>query len=234
MSKMMRNYIIGLSIAIVIYTVIVSWLTIRSIMVPPEVIDTIILFILASATIFYAIRTSDIAEATKQQAAASVRMAEEIREQRITTSRPVMIQKAMPTIIDGTTTDVFSHFEVYNAGNGPAIELQVSLLDKEKRPLRALRETSVKAGESPIRPSAFRPAVPFELADLPESTYYIVCEYQSIFSRLSKKQTWYQTWLPFQRCKSSQGGVRVEPGELEFGEIHENERIDAFGKLKSM
>ena len=178
--------------------------------------------------------TSGLAVYAAAQAYASVKMAEEMREQRIMTSRPVMIQKAMPTIIDGTTTDIFSHFEVYNAGNGPAIELQVSLLDKEKRPISVLRETSVTAGESPIRPSAIRQAFPFELANLPESTYYIVCEYQSIFSRLSKKQTWYQTWLPFQRCKSSQGGVRVEPGELEFKEITEKERINAFGKLKSM
>jgi len=83
MSKMMRNYVIGLSIAIVIYAVPVSWLTIRGIILPPELIDTIILFILASATIFYAIRTSDIAKATKKQA-------DEIKKQRYDTVRPVI------------------------------------------------------------------------------------------------------------------------------------------------
>ncbi len=81
MTKMMRNYVIGLSIAIVIYAAAVSWLTIRDIIAPVELIDTMILFILASATIFYAIRTSDIAKATEKQADASVKMAEEMRKQ---------------------------------------------------------------------------------------------------------------------------------------------------------
>jgi hypothetical protein len=81
MSKMMRNYVIGLFIAIVIYAVAVSWMTIRDIIVPADLIDTIILFVLASATMFYAIRTSDIAKATEKQAGANVKMAEEMREQ---------------------------------------------------------------------------------------------------------------------------------------------------------
>ena len=157
------------------------------------------------------------------------KMAEEMREQRIMASRPVMIQKAMPTIVSGTTPDVFSHFEVRNQGDGPAIELQVSLLDKGKKPISVLRDTSVRAGELPV---GSLQEFSFELANLPESTYYIVCEYQSIFSRLSKEQTWYQTWLPFKRCKSNQGGVRVEPDELGFEEVHTNKRIDAITKLK--
>jgi len=97
MSKRMKYYVIGLSIAIVIYAPVVSWLTIRDVIVPPELIDTIILFILASATIFYAVRTSDIAEATeeqakamKEQADASVQMAREMREQRYDAVRPVI------------------------------------------------------------------------------------------------------------------------------------------------
>lgn len=169
--------------------------------------------------------TALYASSTEKQANASVKMAEEMREQTIITSRPVMIQKAMPTMINGVDTDIFSHFEAYNTGKGPAIELQVSLLDNGKNPIVVHRETSLRAGESPIRPH-------FELVSLPESTYHIVCEYQSIFSQLSKKQSWYQTWLPFQKCKSSQGGIRVEPSELEFREVSENERVDAWHKLR--
>ncbi len=90
MSKMTRKDVIGLFIAIVIYAVPVSWLIIRNITVSAELIDTIILFTLASATIFYAIRTSDIAKATREQAAASVKMAEEMRDTRYDALRPII------------------------------------------------------------------------------------------------------------------------------------------------
>jgi len=139
MSKMMRNYLIGLSIAIVIYAPVVSWLTIRKIIVPPELIDTMILFILASATIFYALRTSDIAEATKEQAEAtrdqadaSITMAEEMKKQRYDTVRPVIDIYRDPTdedkmsealaAIKGDASQGLS-CTLCNVGLGPAIDL---------------------------------------------------------------------------------------------------------------
>lgn len=191
------------------------------------VINLTLLAGLIGVTTWYAAFTLIMANAT-------VKMAEEMREQTIITSRPVMIQKAIPTTVNGVDTDIFSHFQAYNTGKGPAIELQVSLLNQDKRPLGVYRETSVGPGEYAIPPNASAPGGPFHLTNLQELNYYIVCEYQSIFSRLSKSQTWYQTWLPFQRLKSSQGdsGIRVEPGELEFREVPENERVDAWHKLR--
>ncbi len=228
---MSRKETVSLFISGIIFAIVLAHVLLLKLIDAAEAIQITISFVLVLVTVIYVKRTADIAQATKEQADASVKMADEMREQRIAESRPVMIQKAMPTIINGTTTDVFSHFEVRNQGNGPAIELQVSLLDKKERPIRVLRDTSVRAGELPVGSCQ---EFSFELANLPESTYYIVCEYQSILSRLAKKQTWYQTWLPFQKCKSSQGGVRVEPNELEFkDEITEKERINAFGMLKS-
>jgi len=228
---MMRNYLIGLSIAIIIYAVVLSWLIIRDIIVPPDLLDTIILFILASATIFYALRTSDIAEATRQQADASVKMAEEMRQQTIMSSRPWIIQKAIHEdekkirpIEDSFDPDYFSHFEIYNAGNGPAIELEISLrdrLDKEGTGLHSHREPFLLAGGT----LEFHP---FNMASLDESkVYYLACEYKSVFSRSSN--TWYQTLLPFEPVKSSRDdGIYVKADELEFKEVTEKERIDAF------
>jgi len=162
-----------------------------------------------------------------RQAGASVTMAKEMREQRVTASRPVIIQKAVVETETEFRTfgskDWFSYFEVYNAGNGPAIEVEISLLNKEKTPIHSQRKTFLRAGEPPIEFS------PSELASLEKSTFYLVCEYQSILSQGTRK-TWYQTWLPFETVEASkEGKIYVKPGELEFYEVSEKERIDAFG-----
>jgi len=78
-------------------------------------------------------------------------------------------------------------------------------------------------------PNPFDGKPAFNLDKLEESTYYLICEYQSILSPTFKPQKWYQTWLPFRLSKSSQEGkVYVAPGELKFKEVTEEKRIDAF------
>ena len=47
--------------------------------------------VLAGSTYYYARKTRDIAEATRQQAKASVKMAEEMREQRLAEDRPWLL-----------------------------------------------------------------------------------------------------------------------------------------------
>ncbi len=128
MSKKMKQYVTGLSIAIIIYAVVASWMTIRDIIMLPELIDTIILFILASATIFYAVRTSDIAEATekqakatKEQADASVKMAEEMRKQRLTASQPLIF----PDFAQARFPDP-GEIWYANSGNGPALKVKIA------------------------------------------------------------------------------------------------------------
>jgi len=183
-------------------------------------IQAISMVILVVVTGIYVWRTHAISKAAKEQA-------EEMREQRVMASRPVIIQKVV--IVDETKfateayCDWFSYFEVYNAGNGPAIEVESSLLNKEKTPIHSQRKTFLRAGEPPIEFS------PSELASLEKSTFYLVCEYQSILSQGTRK-TWYQTWLPFETVEASkEGKIYVKPGELEFYEVSEKERIDAFG-----
>lgn len=171
--------------------------------------------------------TAVYAWSSQRQANASAKMTEEMREQRVMASRPVIIQKAVVETETELRTfgsrDWFSHFQVYNAGNGPAIEVEISLLNREKTPIHSQRKTFLKASEPPIEFS------PTELASLEKSTFYLVCEYQGIFSR-GTQPTWYQTWLPFETVEASEKGkIYVKPGELEFREVHEKDRIDVFG-----
>ncbi len=183
-----------------------------------QVVEIIIFAVLVVVTTIYAKRTSEIADATKKQA-------EEMREQRIIASRPVIIQKAIHRqyISERGLPD---YFVIYNAGNGPAIEVEVSLVLQREPPYNAhncKREGFLRAGDAPIE---FHTTFPPEVA---KSTFYIVSEYQSIFSRGSH-QTWYQTWLPFKLEEASEEGkVYVIAGELEFkDDVTEKERIDAF------
>jgi len=195
---------------------------------------------LVGVTIVYVCRTHVISKATKQQAKASVEMAEEMKEQRIMASRPVIIQRAVYKdsdwpdikigwigIIPNKIASYFSHFEVYNMGSGPAIEVEISILDEEKCQIDSLestRRTFLKADDHPL---IFRPLIP----SWGVKSYYIACEYQSVISRSSKQQTWYQTLLPFSPNKSSkQGEIYVATGELEFREVNEKDRIDAFSR----
>ncbi len=186
---------------------------------------------LVGVTALYAI-------STHRQAKVSAKMADEMREQRIIASRPVIIQRAVykdsnwPDIKIGWTGTVtgiasyFSHFEVYNAGNGPAIEVEISILDEKKRQIDSLestRRTFLKANDPPLK---FCPSLLSEGV----ASYYVASEYQSIISRSSQQQTWYQTLLPFKPAKSSkEGEIYLATGELEFrDEVPKKDRIDAF------
>jgi len=179
-----------------------------------------LLLALVMVTGFYAWSAS-------RQADASVEMTEEMKEQRVMVSRPVIIQKAVveteTKLRTFSSRDWFSHFEVYNAGNGPAIEVEISLLNKEKTPVHSQRKTFLRADEPPVEFG------PDELVGLEKTNYYLVCEYQGILSH-NTQPVWYQTWLPFETIKASEAGkIYVKPGELEFKEVDERERIDAFG-----
>lgn len=176
-------------------------------------------------TCIYVMRTSDIAKATRAQAIASVKMAEEMREQRIITSRPLLIIKSVheKDIWEGSNKDYFSHFEICNVGNSPAIEVESSLMDNEDNNPSGIRQTYLRNDDSPIK---FHP---YGIENLDENkTYYLVCEYQNIFSYGLQKQL-YQTSLPFKISKSGEEGkIYMIAGELELKEVAESERIDAF------
>lgn len=121
-----------------------------SILLPLTNIDQRILVFFTGSLV---IVTAFYAWQTQQQADASVEMAKEMREQRLQTSRPMIIQKpvhevklklgANPPLGEA----YFHHFVIVNVGNGPAIELEVSLHDENGNQICLDRETFLRAHE---------------------------------------------------------------------------------------
>lgn len=172
--------------------------------------------------------TGAYAFSASKQADASAKMAEEMREQRVLASRPVIIQKAMheKDILEGSRKDYFAHFEISNVGNSPAVEVESSLVDNQNNSLHNIRQTYLKKDDPPIK---FRP---YNIEGLEEDkTYYLICEYKSIFSYGTQKPV-YQTRLPFKISKAERGKIYVVTGELETKEVTERDRINAFGDIK--
>jgi hypothetical protein len=115
----------------------------------------------------------------------------------------------------------FSHFELYNAGSGPAIDLEISLMNKEKVVLQSQSVGFLRNNEPAL------PFVPVKL-DL-DQTYYLVAEYESIRSRARQNPVWYQTRLPFLPLKcSDKKEINISVGDLDFKEASLAERINAF------
>jgi hypothetical protein len=115
----------------------------------------------------------------------------------------------------------FSHFNLYNAGNSPAIGLEISLMNKEKAVLQSQSVGFLRNNEPAL------PFIPVKL-DL-DKTYYLVAEYESLRSRARENTIWYQTWLPFLPVKSTDKKmINISVGELDFREAPLADRIDAF------
>ena len=151
MSNMTRQHIIGLIIASIIYAIPIVWLIIRDITIPVENIELILLLILASATVFYAFRTSDIAKATREQAEASVKMAEEMRDQSYTMIKPLVniefvedaaeLQASDEELEKGGITCYLK-----NVGIGPAIDTYSYIQGNTDKYKFNILESGVKTG----------------------------------------------------------------------------------------
>ena len=116
-------------------------------------------------------------------------------------------------------TSHFSHFELFNAGNSPAIDLEILLMNEGKAVLQGETLGFLRNNEQAL---TFVP-IKLEL----DKTYYLVCEYESIRSR--ERKIGYQTWLPFKGVESAEKSkINVNVGELDFKEISITERIKAF------
>ena len=115
----------------------------------------------------------------------------------------------------------FSHFELYNAGSGPAIDLEISLMNKEKAVLQSQSVGFLRNNEPALH------FIPIKLD--PDQTYYLVAEYESIRSRAGQNPVWYQTWLPFLTLKCTEiKMITISVGDLDFKEATLAERINAF------
>ena len=159
----------------------------------PAQFDRLAIFALVAVTMAYAIFAH-------RQAEASMKMLEEVKEERLAASQPLITQKAVNKLRDEIIdTGYLSHFSVLNAGNGTAIGLVASILDEKKSSVTpGHRETFLKSGEQ-IR---FEP----DLTRLKKGKYYVFCQYIGI-SNLTGRKSVNQTWLPFNI------GPRVNKGE---------------------
>ncbi len=198
------------AVAGLLFAVMIAILRVLQIIDPSASIQLTISFVLVLITAVYVTRTREIAKAAREQADASITMAEEMKAQRVMASRPIIILKAV-------NDDQDSHFEIYNAGNGTALEVKVALLDQNGQYRDGKREGFLRAGDTPIYfYTTIQP-------DVGNSTFYVISEYQGILSN-SAQPTWYQTKLP---CKLSVSG-KVIGGKLEFPEVTEEKRIGIF------
>jgi hypothetical protein len=234
--KRNRQDVFVLSISILI-TAGLIYLLEQAVLSSYETIQVLLTATLILVTADYAIHTKKMAEEMKTQADANVKMAEEMREQRIQESRPTIIQRAVhkekiEDEIDVLTSEPFSHFEIYNAGNGPAIEIEVSIVDKNGESWDARRITFLKPHDEP---EVFR--VNFTAGDIYKANnkYYLVSEYRGISSGAAQ-ETWYQTWLSLLDISpsSTKGEVLVTCGQLKFKEVTEKDRINAFRHVRQM
>lgn len=181
-------------------------------------IQAISMVILVAVTVIYAWRTHVISKATKQQADASVKMAEEMREQR----KPIIVQEVVPPQYLGLSVAreerdnsvTCDGFKIHNLGNSPAIELEVILLNQRNGLLGSEKRTFLAPTDKPVG------FYPLGLEGQLNSTCSLLCRYRSS----DEGKMWYLTKLPFVPKKSQRGDhIIIEPKELEFSSAFEKE-----------
>jgi len=155
---------------------------------------------------------------TAAYAYSTEKMAEEMRKDRLLTSRPVIVIGPVhePAGVSADySRSYFSHFELCNEGSGPAINLEICVLNlnKGKNCLDEKTVPFLRARDT----MKFSPDIP--LVNQAGSTCYLLCRYRSVLSK-STEPPLYRTGLPFEIEKSSRGQdkVIVRPGELLFGD----------------
>jgi len=182
---------------------------------------------LVYVTGYYVYLTSRTIGIARQSAEASRKMAEEAKEARVATSLPILLQRTVFRLPD---EKYFSHFVVWNAGNGTAIELVISIIDERRQLIEGSRVPFLKPGEQTM----FKPS---DLTKLESAKCYLVSTYIDI-PHLTGERVFNQTWLPFivQKARGVEMEIRdVDLGELsfEFG-IPEKNLPDSFVFLRDI
>ena len=99
----------------------------------------------------------------------------------------------------------FSHFVISNEGKEPAFELEIALLDNEKKLLQGKRETVLMIGEK----VTWEPNVQRQ-----DGNYYLVCQYKNV-AKNNDKNSVHQTWLLFKLTEAQKSGeVYIAPDNL--------------------
>lgn len=179
----------------------------------PSDFERLALFSLVAVTMAYAVFTYQLVN--------------EVKEQRLASLQPVVLVKSvyMELLRHELGTPVprksFTHFAIWNTGNGPAIEMEVALLDEKKDPIEAHRETYLRPDEE----YDFKPSMIYQR----NGKHYIVCQFKRI-EAITGSQSWDRTWLPIElSVNKKQQEVNVIAGELEFEfGIRQKDKIDVF------
>jgi len=135
-----------LFIAGAIFAGVLANLIARDIITTAQAIEPTILFVLVLVTAMYVKRAAETANAAKQQADASVKMAEEMRNARYDALRPIidivepmMEPREMATLAYNAREGIFPKdwpCRMRNIGVGPAIELYSFIEDAKGKPRR--------------------------------------------------------------------------------------------------
>lgn len=211
---MTKNEIRITTICLIGFILIVIALRLISQLNTAQAIEIILTFSLFAVTLFYVKRTAEIANATKQQVQSTATMIQEQMEQR----RPIITQEVkQPEVYmnilystEKLPSVITDSFIVRNVGNGPAIELEMMVLDKEKKLQESERKTILGTDEKPYE---HKPNI---LNSQLATKCYFVCRYRSVIPS-EKAQVWYETWLPFTPKLSQNGNlIYMIVEELEF------------------
>ena len=103
-----------------------------------DLIQIILMGLLIAITGIYVWRTHVISKATKEQAGASVKMAEKMEEQLLSEARPYLLIRLAHEIVqwdnteDGKQRPTEFPVTIRNEGKGPAIEVEASLWHPQK------------------------------------------------------------------------------------------------------
>ncbi len=148
--------------------------------------------------------TAAYANSAYQQVKASRKMVEEVKEQRLAASHPLVIPKAVNRLNEeDIETEPFTHFLLLNAGNGTAIGLEISITDENKSSFsEGHYVTFMKSGEE----IKYHP----RMTELKKGAYNLFCQYTSI-SNITGEKRFNQTWLPFRIVKKvhDENGISI-------------------------
>jgi hypothetical protein len=177
-------------------------------------IQIIITFTLVVVTLVYVKRTAEIASATREQSKASIKMAEEMREQ----NRPIIIIKYKKIGPNNVIP-----FEIENIGNSPAIDLEVRLIDQS---VSVQENIGYKKTYLSYRPDDNNWKIDDHLLRINnhvDNPCILICRYSRVISS-QEKRSWLYTKLPFTAHRTSDKSVFFDPQYLEFSESEKEDR----------
>lgn len=130
--KVRWDEILGIILAITIIAMIIA------VARKGQTLDNVLLAGLIAVTTWYAYATIKIARATKEQADASMEMAKEMENQRLSEARPYLLLRLTERYIQwddiegGQSPPNLFSIIIYNAGKGPAVNLRAGVWSRTK------------------------------------------------------------------------------------------------------